>query len=221
MSIMPKEMKRVLLLLAEGFETYEASVFIDVMGWNLVEGNGATQLFTCGLKREIKSSFNQRFLVDYLIQEIEVDSFDALAIPGGFEVYDFYRDAYDERILDLIREFKKQDKIIASICVAALALGKSGILKGKKGTTYNKKPVRQETLRSFGVKVIHEPIVIDDNIITSWNPSTAMDVALILLEMLTTKQNANYIREIMGFENKSHGNPMAKNNQLGGVTNSA
>jgi len=31
-------MKRVLLLLANGFETYEASVFIDVLGWNLVDG---------------------------------------------------------------------------------------------------------------------------------------------------------------------------------------
>ena len=48
----------------------------------------------------------------------------------------------------------------------------------------------------------NEPIVIDDHIITSWNPSTAIDVALILLEWLTSKQNADYIREIMGFERK-------------------
>lgn len=47
--------------------------------------------------------------------------------------------------------------------------------------------------------MINEPIVIDDNIITSWNPSTAIDVALILLEMLTSKQNADYIRWMMGF----------------------
>ena len=32
-------MKKVLLLLADGFEIYEASVFIDVIGWNLVEGD--------------------------------------------------------------------------------------------------------------------------------------------------------------------------------------
>ena len=32
-------MKKVLLLLADGFETFEASVFIDVIGWNLVEGD--------------------------------------------------------------------------------------------------------------------------------------------------------------------------------------
>lgn len=192
-------MKKVLLLLADGFETFEASVFIDVIGWNLVDGDGTTELFTCGIQKEIKSSFNQRFIVDYLIDEIDIDSFEALAIPGGFDEYDFYKDAYDERFLDLIRGFKSKDKIIASICVGALPLGKSGILKDKNGTTYNKKAIRQETLRGFGVNVVNEPIVIDDGIITSWNPSTAIDVALLLLELLTSKSNADYIKQIMGF----------------------
>jgi protein deglycase len=196
-------MKRVLLLLADGFETFEASVFIDVIGWNLVDGDKSTELFTSGLQKEIRSSFNQRFIVDYLVSEIDVDSFDALAVPGGFEEYNFYKDAYDERFLELIRAFKAKDKIIASICVAALPLGKSGILKDKKGTTY-KNPVRREALESFGVQVINQPIVIDDNIITSWNPSTAVDVALLLLELLTSKTNADYIRLIMGFENKAY-----------------
>jgi len=196
-------MKRVLLLLADGFETFEASVFIDVIGWNLVDGDHSTELFTCGLKKEINSSFNQKFIVDYLVGEIDVDSFDALAVPGGFEEYNFYKDAYDERFLELIREFKAKDKIIASICVAALPLGKSGILKDRKGTTY-KNPVRRDALKSFGVQVINQPIVIDDNIITSWNPSTAVDVALLLLELLTSTTNAEYIRSIMGFENRKY-----------------
>ncbi|BBE19993.1 ThiJ/PfpI family protein [Aquipluma nitroreducens] len=192
-------MKRVLLLLADGFETFEASVFIDVIGWNLLDGDHSTELFTGGLRKEIRSSFNQRFIVDYPIGEIDVDSFDALAIPGGFEEYDFYKDAYDEKFLDLIRTFKAKDKIVASICVAALPVGKSGILKDKKGTTY-KNPVRRDALKSFGVEVMNQPIVIDDYIITSWNPSTAVDVALLLLELLTSKTNADYIRSIMGFE---------------------
>jgi 4-methyl-5(b-hydroxyethyl)-thiazole monophosphate biosynthesis len=35
-------LKKVLLLLSGGFEVYEASAFIDVMGWNLVDGDGTT-----------------------------------------------------------------------------------------------------------------------------------------------------------------------------------
>ncbi len=191
-------MKKVLLLLADGFEIYEASVFIDVIGWNLVEGDNSTQLFTCGLRKEIKSSFNQRFIVDHLVGEIDISGFDALAVPGGFEVFDFYRDAYDEQFLDVIRDFKAQGKFIASVCVGALPLGKSGILNGKKATTYNN-PIRRDALHGFGVEVINQPIVTDNNMITSWNPSTAVDVALLLLEHLTTKNNADKVRRLMGF----------------------
>lgn len=189
--------------MADGFETLEASVFIDVIGWNLEEGDHSTELFTCGLRKEIKSSFNQRFVVDFLIDEIEIDSFDALAVPGGFETFGFYKDAYDNKFLDLIREFRAGKKIIASICVGALPLGKSGILTGKKGTTY-KNPVRRNTLQDFGVRVVNQPIVADDKIITSWNPSTAVDVAFVLLELLTSKQNADHVRTLLGFDHQEH-----------------
>ncbi len=191
-------MKKVLLLLSDGFEVFEASVFIDVIGWNLVDGDCSTELFTCGLRKEIKSAFNQKWIVDYLINDIEINDFDALAIPGGFEVYGFYKDAYDNRFLDLIRGFRANNKIIASICAGALPLGKSGVLKDKKGTTYNS-AVRREALQGFGVNVINQPIVMDDNMITSWNPSTAVNVALLLLELLTTKNNAKKIGQLMGF----------------------
>lgn len=191
--------KKVLLLLAEGFEFYEASVFIDVIGWNLVVGDGSTELFSCGLRKELNSSFNQKFKVDFLCNEINVDVYDAIAIPGGFEEFGFYKDAYNENFLNLIKEFKNKNKIIASICVGSLPLAKSGILKDKNGTTYLKNPVRVATLKEHEVNVIENPIVLDDNIITSWNPSTAINVALLLLELLTSKDNAGSIRNMMGF----------------------
>ncbi len=195
-------MKKVLLLLAKGFETYEASVFVDVLGWNFVEGDHATKLYTCGVTKEVPSSFDQKVVVDYLIGDVKVDDFDALAVPGGFEEYGFWGEVYCDEIQELIREFNRQGKIIASICVGAIALGKSGILKNKKATTYTLNPIRLETLKSFDVNVQNEPIVQDGNIITSWNPSTAMEVAYLLLELLTSRQNANKMRKLMGFEEK-------------------
>jgi len=193
-------MKKVLLFLPHGFETFEASVFIDVIGWNLTDGDGSTQLLTGGFTREVRSSFDQRMVVDRPFEEIRVDDFDALALPGGFVEFDFYREAYDERLLGLIREFDRQRKVIAAICVGALVLGKSGVLAGRRCTTYNMKDgARQQTLADFGGNVVNEPVVEDGNIITSWNPSTAVEVAFRLLQRLTDKPRTDFIRGIMGF----------------------
>lgn len=193
-------MKKVLLLLAKGFEIYEASVFIDVIGWNYIGGDKSTKLFTCGLTNEVTSTFNQKVIVDYLHTEIDISEFDALAIPGGFEEYGFYDDAYSESFLKIIRDFNSAKKPIASICVAALPLGKSGILSGKRATTYNSQ-VRRNSLTEFNAKIIDQPVVIDENIITSCNPASAIEVALLLLEKLTSRENSNNIRDIMGFTN--------------------
>jgi len=192
-------MKKVLLLLAEGFETFEASVFIDVIGWNLIDGDGTTQLFSCGLTREVKSTFNQKMMVDFTVDEINAADYDALAIPGGFAEYGYYPSAYDPRFSDLIRRFHDQDKIIATICTGAFPVAKSGILNGRKATTYNMNPLRQQGLAEMGVDVVQQPIVRDGNIITSWNPSTALEVAFQLLELLTSVEQAAKIRKLMGF----------------------
>jgi protein deglycase len=191
-------MKNILLLLANGFETYEASVFIDIFGWNLTEGDKSTLLTTCGLVKEVKSAFGILVKPEFIIDEIDVKYFDALAIPGGFEEYNYYSDAYNEKFLNLIRLFHENGKFIASICVGALPIGKSGILEGKKGTTYHGE--RQSQLKNQGVILVDEPIVIDDKIVTSWNPSTAINVAFMLLELLTTKKNAENIKSLMGFK---------------------
>jgi 4-methyl-5(b-hydroxyethyl)-thiazole monophosphate biosynthesis len=191
-------MKKVLLLLAEGFEIYEASVFIDVMGWNHLEGDHTTELFSCGMRKELNSSFGQKFIADYTIEEIDLDTFDALAIPGGFEEYGFYEDAYSEKFSNVINHFTNNGKMVASICVGALPVAKTGVLKGKNATTYNS-PKRRQALKDFGANVLHQPIVFEDNIITSWNPSTAIDVASHLLEKLTSKENTENVRKLMGF----------------------
>ena len=191
-------MKNILLLLSNGFEILEASAFIDVMGWNFEQGDKSTKLFTCGLRKQINSSFNHQFTVDCLVKGLDVNSFDALAIPGGFKNYGYYEDAFNEEFLSLIREFRSKNKIIASICVGALPMAKSGILNNKSGTTYNNEDYRKD-LVNYGVNLLDNPIVIDHNLITSNGPSTAVDVAFVLLEALTSKENTLMVRNLMGF----------------------
>lgn len=192
---------KILVFLAKGFETMEFSVFIDVMGWARNDYGCDIDVVTCGFKKKVMSTFNIPVFVDKTIEEVCVDDYDALAIPGGFEEFGFYEEAYDMSFLNLIREFDLKEKIIASICVAALPVGKSGVLKNRKATTYHlKNGQRQRQLREFDVNVINEPIVVDKNIITSYCPETAPHVAFKLLEMLTSREQMETVKLAMGFK---------------------
>lgn len=193
-------MKKILLLLADGFEAVEASVFTDVLGWNKWEGDGSTEVVTVGLRDKLTCTWNFNVVPEKTIHDIQLDEFDALAIPGGFEEAGFYDDAFSESFSNIIRHFDARQKPIASICVASLALGKSGILINRKATTYaHPTSIRKEQLKNFGANVQNERIVQDGHIITSSNPGTAFDVAFLLLEMLTTKENTHHVKDLMGF----------------------
>lgn len=197
-------MKKVLLLLADGFEAVEASVFTDVLGWNNLEGDGTTQVVTAGLHDRLKCTWNFTVIPEVTLDSVKVEDYDALAIPGGFEEAGFYNDGYDSRFSKIIREFHEQGKWIATICVAALTLGKAGVLEGRKATTYDHPTsIRKSQLREFGAHVVDEQIVVDGNLITSCNPATAFDVAFTLLEKLTSLDNTLHVKELMGFTRKS------------------
>lgn len=191
---------KVLLLLAKGFETMEFSVFIDIFGWAGNDFGGNITVETCGFTKQVISTFHVPVTVDKIIQEIRTEDYDALAIPGGFEEFGFYEEAYDEKFLKIIREFHEQKKPVASVCVAALALGKSGILKGRRATTYHLGGGRrQQQLKEFEAIVVNEPVVTDNNIITSYCPQTAPYVAFKLLELLASKELTEAVKTAMGF----------------------
>lgn len=192
--------KKVLVFLAKAFETMEFCVFIDILGWARVDYGHNIFVDTCGFTEKVISTFNVPVIVDRTIDEINVDEYDAIAIPGGFGEFGFYEEVYDERFLKLIREFNTQGKIIATVCSGAFPVAKSGALKDRKGTTYHMKDgYYQEKLKEFGVNVVNEPIVVDKNIITSYCPETAPGVAFELLKMLTSEEDMLVIKKAMGF----------------------
>lgn len=193
--------KKVLVFLAKAFETMEFCVFIDILGWARVDYGHNLLVDTCGFTEKVISTFNILVTVDKTIGEINVDEYDALAIPGGFEEFGFYEEAYNERFLELIKEFDAKGKIIATVCTGALPLGKSGVLKNRKATTYHlNNGYRQKELKEFGANVVNERIVVDGNIITSYCPETAPSVAFELLKMLTSEEDMSVIKKAMGFE---------------------
>jgi 4-methyl-5(b-hydroxyethyl)-thiazole monophosphate biosynthesis len=193
-------MKKVLLLVPKGAEVFETAAFFDVFGWASLEGNERIEVVTVGLEREITCTFGLRILPDALLSEVNAEDFDALAVPGGFEEYGFYEHAFADEVGDLIRSFNQSAKPIASICVGALPVAHSGALKGRCATTYHlAESPRKQQLAGYDVRVLDDAIVRDGNIITSTSPATAVDVALTLLEELTSPENAELIRGLMGF----------------------
>jgi 4-methyl-5(b-hydroxyethyl)-thiazole monophosphate biosynthesis len=194
-------MKRVLLLIPEGAELLETAAFFDVLGWASAEGSEPIEVVTAGLEPEIRSAFGMRIVPDRQLADVDVLDFDALAVPGGFEEYGFYRHAYSDDVSQLIRAFDMGDKPIASVCVGALPLAHSGVLRGRRATTYHLSDgKRRRQLAAFDVEVVDEAVVRDRNIVTSTSPATAVEVALTLVEALTDRDNAAKIRHLMGFE---------------------
>lgn len=191
---------RILLLCLNAFEMMEFSPFIDIMGWARDDFNCEIEVEICGFTQKIESTFGVWITADILIDDVNVNNYDALAIPGGFEEYGFYKEAYHEKTLNLIRVFDELHKPIASVCVAAFLLARSGILNNKRATTYHLRGgYKRSELQKLGVVLGNKWLVVDDNIITSSCPKTAPDVAFKLLEMLTSKEKALQVKEVMGY----------------------
>ncbi|MGX7419584.1 DJ-1/PfpI family protein [Carnobacterium gallinarum] len=196
-------MKKIMLLLADGFEAVEASVFTDVLGWNQLEGDGTTEVVTVGLRSPLQCTWNFSVIPEKLVSEIDLTEFDALVIPGGFESAGFFKDAYSQEFSEIIRYFAINQKLIGTICVAALSLGNAGVLKGRKATTYSHPTsIRLGQLADFGAVLQPDPIVVDGNMITSYNPGTAFEVAFLTLEKLTSRENMLKVKDLMGFNEK-------------------
>ena len=191
-------MKKVLMLLANGVEPLEMSVFTDVMGWATLLGNETIELTDVALHAEIETTFGLTLKPSKLLQEVDLNDYDALAVPGGFEPSGFYEDALSEPFLTAIKHFHQLNKPIASVCVSSIALGGAGILANKNATTYHQLGgKRKQQLEETGAKFVDRPVVQDQNIITSTGPGTAIEVAFLLLKELTSAENVTALRKKM------------------------
>jgi 4-methyl-5(b-hydroxyethyl)-thiazole monophosphate biosynthesis len=191
-------MKRILLLLANGVEPLEMASITDVLGWANLVGDEKLEVVDVGLRSRIATTFGLSLSPSQLLQDVDLDSFDALAIPGGFEPAGFYEEALSEEFLAVIRHFAAANKVVASVCVSSICLGAAGVLKGKNATTYHQiGGKRKQQLVDTGAIFVDRPIVIDGNLITSTGPGTAIEVAFELLERVTSKANADKLRGVM------------------------
>jgi len=106
-----------------------------------------------------------RFTADQSLEAADPTEFDALVLPGGAINADALR--VQEKARDWVRDFLHEGKLVAAICHAPWLLASANVLEGRKLTSYF---TIQDDLRNAGGEWIDEPVVIDDNLITSRQP---------------------------------------------------
>jgi protease I len=73
------------------------------------------------------------FTLNADFEEIRVQEYDALVIPGG-RAPEYIR--LDERVLQMVRHFAEADKPIAAVCHGAQLLAAADVLKGRSCAAY-------------------------------------------------------------------------------------
>jgi protease I len=86
-------------------------------------------------------------------------------LPGGQINPDLLRINADA--LEFIRAFFDQKKIVAAVCHAPWLLIETGIIKGRKATSY--KSIKTDCINA-GAKWEDSQVVVDQGVITSRNP---------------------------------------------------
>lgn len=195
-------MRKILLLLSNGFEALEAAPFTDIFGWNKIIGSKDITLISGGFHNSLNTTFNLKVLpeINLNFEEISLEDFEAIIIPGGFGRAGFFQDIKTDKFKSLIKNFYIKEKYIVGICTGTFALGEANILNNIPATTYlfeNKRYFNQ--LISYGAIPIEKEIVIHNKIITTSAPKTSIDIAFKLLELLTSTENMLKVKKEMGF----------------------
>ncbi|MBU1853853.1 MAG: DJ-1/PfpI family protein [Candidatus Omnitrophica bacterium] len=192
--------KKAIIVLAEGFEEIEAVTCIDILrragiditvvGLSDIEVSPSTSLRIDGEQsRAIQGAHGISIIVDKNLGDIAPD-YDAIIFPGGMPGAKNLADS--KKVKTLIQKMHAEGKLIAAICAApAVVLAPTGILKDKSATCY---PGMQENLGS-DTSYKEDDVVVDENIITSRGPATAISFSLKIAEKLVGKETADNIKK--------------------------
>jgi deglycase len=103
--------------------------------------------------------------VDRTTEEVSPDDFDALLIPGGVGNPDQLRG--DENAVSFVRNFHAAGKPMAVICHGPWVLVESGVVRGKRLTSW---PTLETDIRNAGGDWVDQEVVVDGNLVTSRKP---------------------------------------------------
>ncbi len=171
---------RVLMIAADGFETVEL-----FEPRKALEAAGATVTLASikkdpiqGMKGDIEKAETAE--VDLTLDEVDVDDFDALVLPGGVANPDKLR--VEQKAVEIVQDFIDDDKIVAAICHAPWLLVEADVVDGRRVTGFES--IRTD-LENAGADVVSEEVVVDENLITSRCPDDIPAFNRAIIEALT------------------------------------
>ena len=168
-------MKKVAMILAEGFEEIEAVNTIDILRRATIN----VEIISIG-DVSITGSHGITITADDVFDYYGMLDFDAIIFAGGMS--NAHALANDQRILDLINFYHENGKLVCGICATpAIVFSRTTILDKKNFTCYPDEDLKK--LVTNGV-FVDKSVVISDNVITSQSPYTSMAFALTIAKEL-------------------------------------
>lgn len=164
-------MKRVAVLLAEGFEEIEALTVVDIMRRAKVNCDMVSLE-----KLSVMGAHNIEVKCDKVISD-DIKEYDLIVMPGGMPGSVNLKN--NEKVINAVKYFNENNKLMGVICAAPIVLAEADVISGRNITSY---PGIKEELKGCNYK--EDEVVIDGNIITSRGPATAMSFSYKLLEVL-------------------------------------
>jgi protease I len=156
--------KRVAMVVADGFEQSE---FEEPL--NALKKEGAVVDIISVKKGTIKAwkdkDWGEEFEATVGIDEANSDDYDALVLPGGVINPDTLRT--NEEVISFVKDFMEDEKPVAAICHGPWTLIETGLLKGRKMTSYQS--IKTDLINA-GVQWVDEEVVVDEGLVTSRSP---------------------------------------------------
>ncbi|WP_103981927.1 DJ-1 family glyoxalase III [Helcococcus massiliensis] len=164
-------MKKIAVFVAPGFEEGETVTVADILR------RGEMHCDLVGLENVVTGAHNISIQCDRVIDDEIAQEYDMIVLPGGRPGADNLRD--NDLVIKAIKDMKKEDKWIAAICAAPIALERAGVLEDKNFTVY---PGYDEIIKSGNYK--EDIVVVDGKLVTSRGPATVFEFSYTLLDLL-------------------------------------
>ena len=119
-------MKKAVMLFAEGYETVEALMVVDL----LRRAGVIVTMASITDEETVTSSHGVCVGMDAVLGEVDILSYDAIILPGGMP--GTINLGESEAVKKAVLAMNEAGKIVSAICAAPGVLGKYGLLEGKR-----------------------------------------------------------------------------------------